>query len=170
MSETYQLELRIHRYDPDDNRSWIQTYHLEAGRILRFTDLLRKINQDQDPSLAWNSSCEHAQCGSCSMIINGRPLLACELLVENAVALFKTATFTIKPLGIAPLVRDLVAARLAATGEQMQQSASLVESTKTCDQGSWFFSSQLRNRPSSLAGSPAGGRTGRTASRQRPGK
>ena len=108
MGDIYQLELKIHRYDPDSNRRWVQTYPLEAGRILRFTDLLRKINQDQDPSLAWNSSCEHAQCGSCSMIINGRPLLACELLVENAVALFKTTTFTLKPLVIAPLVCDLV--------------------------------------------------------------
>jgi succinate dehydrogenase / fumarate reductase iron-sulfur subunit len=108
VSDTYQLELNIHRYDPDTGRSWIQSYELEAGRILRFTDLLRKINRDQDPTLAWNSSCEHAQCGSCSMIINGRPLLACELLVENAVALFGTTTFTIRPLVIAPLVRDLV--------------------------------------------------------------
>jgi succinate dehydrogenase / fumarate reductase iron-sulfur subunit len=108
VSDTYRLELKIHRYDPDTGRSWIQSYELEAGRILRFTDLLRKINRDQDPTLAWNSSCEHAQCGSCSMIINGRPLLACELLVENAVALFKTTTFTIRPLVIGPLVRDLV--------------------------------------------------------------
>jgi succinate dehydrogenase / fumarate reductase iron-sulfur subunit len=108
MGDTFQLALKIHRYDPDTDRRWIQTYQLEAGRILRFTDLLRKINRDQDPTLAWNSSCEHAQCGSCSMVINGRPLLACELLVENAVALFKTTTFTLRPLMIAPLVRDLV--------------------------------------------------------------
>ena len=108
MGDTYQLQLDIRRYDPDNKRRWVQTYRLEAGRILRFTDLLRKINQEQDPSLAWNSSCEHAQCGSCSMIINDRPLLACELLVENAVTLFGTTTFSIKPLEIAPLVRDLV--------------------------------------------------------------
>lgn len=108
MSDKYQLELNIDRFDPDSERSWVQTYRLEAGRILRFTDLLRKINQEQDPSLAWNSSCEHAQCGSCSMIINGRPLLACELLVENAVTLFETTVFSIKPLTIAPRVRDLV--------------------------------------------------------------
>ena len=55
------------------------------ARIQRFTDVLRRINRDQDPTLAWNSSCEHAQCGSCSVVINDMPLLACELLVENAV-------------------------------------------------------------------------------------
>jgi len=108
MENAYQLTLRIHRFDPDEKRSWIQTYRLEAGRILRFVDLFRKINEEQDPTLAWNSSCEHGQCGTCSVRINGKPLLACELLVENAVAYFDTTTFTIEPLNIAPVVRDLV--------------------------------------------------------------
>ena len=43
-----------------------------------------------------------------SVIVNGKPLLACELLVENAVAQFGTPTFTIRPIPIAPLVRDLI--------------------------------------------------------------
>ena len=90
MKETYDLTLKIKRYDPDTKKSWIQEYRLKAGRILRFTDVLRQINNEQDPTLAWNSSCEHAQCGTCAVKINGKPLLACELLVENAVAQFKT--------------------------------------------------------------------------------
>ena len=107
-SRVYKLTLKIKRYDPEEKRSWIQSYHLEAGRILRFVDLFRKINDEQDPTLAWNSSCEHGQCGTCSVKVNGKPLLACELLVENAVAYFKTDTFTIEPLNVAPAVRDLV--------------------------------------------------------------
>ena len=138
MSEKYQLELKIHRYDPDSKRRWEQTYHLEAGRILRFTDLLRKINQDQDPSLAWNSSCEHAQCGSCSMIVNGRPLLACELLVENAVAIFKTTTFTLKPLVIAPLVRDLVVDLEAAYSRIDRIRPYVIKATPNPNQGKQY--------------------------------
>ena len=107
-NQVYKLRLRIHRYDPDKQRSWIQDYELEAGRILRFVDLFRKINDEQDPTLAWPSSCEHGQCGSCSVRINGKPLLACELLVENAVDAFKTTIFEIEPLNVAPVVRDLV--------------------------------------------------------------
>ena len=106
--KVFTLTLKIHRYDPDTQRSWIQEYRLEAGRILRFVDLFRKINDDQDPTLAWPSSCEHGQCGSCSVKINGKPLLACELLVENAVEIFKTTTFEIEPINVAPVVRDLV--------------------------------------------------------------
>lgn len=75
---------------------------------MRFVDLLRKINNEQDSTLAWGSSCEHGQCGTCSMKINGKPLLACELLVENAITQFGTTTFTLEPLDVAPIVRDLV--------------------------------------------------------------
>ena len=107
MADKYNLVLKIHRYDPDTKRSWIQEYQLEAGRIQRFVDLLRKINDEIDSTLAWNSSCEHGQCGTCSVKVNGKPLLACELLVENAVEYFGTTVFTIQPLDIAPVVRDL---------------------------------------------------------------
>jgi succinate dehydrogenase/fumarate reductase iron-sulfur protein len=108
MENAIKLVLNINRYDPDLSRSWKQEYRIEAGRILRFVDLFRKINEEQDPTLAWNSSCEHGQCGTCSIRINGKPLLACELLVENAVGYFGTTTFTVEPLNIAPVVRDLV--------------------------------------------------------------
>jgi succinate dehydrogenase / fumarate reductase iron-sulfur subunit len=108
MFEEYEITLMISRYDPDRQRSWVQGYQLTAGRILRFVDLFQKINDEQDPTLAWRSSCEHGQCGTCGMRINGKPLLTCELLVENAVRLFKTQTFTVEPLTVAPVIRDLV--------------------------------------------------------------
>ena len=108
MQEAYKITLKIKRYDPYTERTWVQNYDLEAGRILRFTDLFRKINNELDPTLAWNSSCEHAQCGTCAVKINGKPLLACELLVENAVAQFGTTVFNVEPLNVAPVVRDLI--------------------------------------------------------------
>jgi len=108
MTSTYDITLNVHRFDPDSKKSWVQTYTLPAGRIQRFVDLLRRINSEIDPTLAWGSSCEHGQCGTCSMKINGKPMLACELLVENAVAHFGTTTFEVEPLGVAPVVRDLV--------------------------------------------------------------
>ena len=105
---SHNITLRIKRYDPDSERSWWQTYQLEAGPIMRFVDLFRKINEEQDPSLAWNSSCEHGQCGTCAVKVNGKPLLACELLVENAIKVFRATTFKIEPITIAPVVRDLI--------------------------------------------------------------
>ena len=107
MPDTFDLSLNIYRHDPDTNRSWYQKYQVKAGPIMRFVDILRSINDEQDPTLTWNSSCEHGQCGTCSMKINNKPMLACELLVENAVTYFNTTTFTIEPLEVAPVVRDL---------------------------------------------------------------
>ena len=104
---TYSLTLKIHRFDPQTQIAGRRTYRVEAGGVQRFVDLFREINNTQDPTLAWNSSCEHGQCGSCSVRINGKPLLACELLVETAVREFKTTTFTIDPIEVAPVVRDL---------------------------------------------------------------
>ncbi|MBU2497826.1 MAG: 4Fe-4S dicluster domain-containing protein [Proteobacteria bacterium] len=108
MQATYDITLKIKRYDPDTRKRWNQDYTLKAGRILRFTDLFRKINNESDPTLAWNSSCEHAQCGTCAVKINGKPMLACELLVENAVHHFGTSVFQVEPITVAPVVRDLV--------------------------------------------------------------
>ena len=107
MTTLYDLTLHIFRADSDDGPRY-QTYKIQAGPIMRFVDLLRMINDEQDPTLTWNSSCEHGQCGTCSMKINGRPMLACELLVERGVKLFGTTVFTLDPLEVAPVVRDLV--------------------------------------------------------------
>lgn len=106
-SKTYSLTLKIHRFDPQTKAAGRRNYRVEAGGVQRFVDLFRKINSTQDPTLAWNSSCEHGQCGTCSVRVNGTPLLACELLVETAVQDFRTTTFTIEPIEVAPVVRDL---------------------------------------------------------------
>jgi len=108
MEGPYEITLRIERYDPTTRSRWVQDYRMEAGGMLRFTDLFRKINNEQDPTLAWSSSCEHAQCGSCAVKVNGRPVLACELLVANAVERFGTRRFLVEPITVGPVVRDLV--------------------------------------------------------------
>ncbi len=105
--KTYELTLTVSRFDPVENKAVYQIYQIKVGGVQRFVDLFRMINDTQDPTLAWNSSCEHGQCGTCSVRVNGLPVLACELLVENAVRDFKTTYFTIDPIEVAPVVRDL---------------------------------------------------------------
>ncbi|MCF8107861.1 MAG: 4Fe-4S dicluster domain-containing protein [Desulfohalobiaceae bacterium] len=121
MSTMHSILLNIRRHDPETQRSWVQAYSLEVSGMLRFTDLLRKINQEQDPGLAWTSSCEHAQCGSCSAVVNGKPLLLCELLVQDAVALFASTSFDLEPLNVAPVLRDLIV-DLAQAYERVHQA------------------------------------------------
>lgn len=135
MKESYSLVFKIKRFDPDTRESRVQAYWIDAGRILRFTDVLRKINKEQDPSLAWNSSCEHAQCGSCSVVINGRPMLACELLVENAVKYFGTTTFTIEPITVAPVLRDLVVDQEKAYDRVHRARPFIIRSARNANPG-----------------------------------
>jgi succinate dehydrogenase/fumarate reductase iron-sulfur protein len=135
MGTLHSLTLRIHRYDPEQQKSWIQDYNVNVGGMLRFTDVLRKINQEQDPGLAWISSCEHGQCGSCGVVVNGKPLLMCELLVQNAIQKFKTTTFTLKPLTIAPVLRDLIV-DLAQAYERVHRARPyIIEPTETPPEG-----------------------------------
>ena len=108
MAQTYNIVLNIDRFDPGIKKSWVQAYTVKAGEVLRLVDILRMINEDQDATLTWPSSCEHGMCGSCAMRVNGKPVLACELLVGDAVEYFKTHIFSVKPLTIAPVLRDLV--------------------------------------------------------------
>jgi succinate dehydrogenase / fumarate reductase, iron-sulfur subunit len=130
MQDSYDLTLRIQRYDPESGRSWVQEYSLMAGRIQRFVDLFRRINQNLDTSLAWNSSCEHGQCGSCSVVVNGKPLLACELLVENAVEMFGTTVFNIQPLKNTPTGRDLMIDFISAYDKVHRAKPYLLEPRK----------------------------------------
>ncbi|MCF8038215.1 MAG: 4Fe-4S dicluster domain-containing protein [Desulfohalobiaceae bacterium] len=125
MNTRQTLVLKIHRYSPENNQAWVQDYQLKVSGMLRFTDVLRKINQEQDPGLAWTSSCEHAQCGSCSAIVNGKPLLLCELLVKKAVERFKTTTFVLEPLTVAPVLRDLIV-DLAQAYERVHQAKPFI--------------------------------------------
>lgn len=134
-SKTYALTLKIRRFDPQTQAHSRQTYTVEAGGVQRFVDLLRLINETQDPTLAYNSSCEHGQCGTCSVRINGKPLLACELLVENAVREFGTTTFTIDPLDVAPVVRDLAVDIEAAYAKVDRVKPYIIDPSPVGDDG-----------------------------------
>ncbi len=138
MKQTYRITLKVKRYDPDNKKSWVQDYELEAGRILRFTDVFRKINRELDPTLAWNSSCEHAQCGTCAVKVNGKPLLACELLIENAVTHFGTTVFRVEPITIAPVVRDLVVDLEQAYERVHKIKPYIIEPTENPNTGSEY--------------------------------
>jgi len=105
--ETYDLILDVKRFSPEKG-TYLSTFEINAGRILRLVDVFRKINEELDPSFAWASSCEHAQCGSCAIMINREPVLSCKLLVEVAVDHFETTRFAMEPLPNIPVLRDLV--------------------------------------------------------------
>lgn len=61
--------------------------------------------------VAWESGCLEEVCGSCSMLINGKPRQACTALIENLLKDSKRNYITLAPFTKFPLVRDLVVDR-----------------------------------------------------------
>ncbi len=102
MSETKKIIVKVHRIDGD--RDWWQDYEIPFMRGMTVLDALNYIRENMDSSLAFRSHCRMGVCGSCGMIINGRPRLAC----NTQIARLNSDVVTLEPLYNFPVVRDLV--------------------------------------------------------------
>jgi fumarate reductase iron-sulfur subunit len=63
---------------------------------------LNMIREEQDPSLMFDFVCRAAICGSCAMLINGKPRLACKTLTAD-----RPVHITLLPLPVFKLIGDL---------------------------------------------------------------
>jgi fumarate reductase iron-sulfur subunit len=63
---------------------------------------LNEIREKQDASLQFDFVCRAGICGSCGVLINGRPGLACRTLTKNL-----GAQITLAPLPVFELIADL---------------------------------------------------------------
>jgi succinate dehydrogenase / fumarate reductase iron-sulfur subunit len=57
--------------------------------------------------VAWEQGCLEEVCGSCSMLINGKPRQACTALIEPYIKETGSSTITLAPFTKFPLIRDL---------------------------------------------------------------
>jgi fumarate reductase iron-sulfur subunit len=98
--------IRVHamRYNPRDPQSvpHMQTYDLEQADGMTLFIALSEIREKQDPSLQFDFVCRAGICGSCAMVINGRPGLACRTLTANV-----GPEITLLPLPVFELIGDL---------------------------------------------------------------
>jgi succinate dehydrogenase / fumarate reductase iron-sulfur subunit len=101
-----QCHFTVYRYDPQaDEKPGYQEYEIDAEGTDKILDCLNKIRWEQDPTLAFRSSCAHGICGSDALMINGRIELACQKLVRD----FKSGNnFVIEPLPLFDVVKDLI--------------------------------------------------------------
>ncbi len=79
------LTFNIFRHNPSDPMSTphIQTYQLEEADTMTLFIALNEIRENQDPSLQFDFVCRAGICGSCAMLINGKPNLACRTLTKD---------------------------------------------------------------------------------------
>lgn len=98
------VTIKIKRWDPDQGVFFINTYEVPVYKGMTILEALTYIKENLDHSLAYRRSCRMATCGTCGVIVNGKPVLACATQVLH----LNTDTIFIEPLKNLPLVRDLI--------------------------------------------------------------
>ncbi len=103
--ETGQITFRVQRYNPEkDSKPYLQQFTVPSSRGMTVLDGLIYIKENLDSTLTFRTSCRMAICGSCGMLINNYPHLACHTQIEE----FHSSKLTIRPLPNLPIIKDLV--------------------------------------------------------------
>ncbi|HSQ13968.1 MAG TPA: 2Fe-2S iron-sulfur cluster-binding protein, partial [Candidatus Deferrimicrobium sp.] len=99
-----QLKINVLRFNPQDPGSVprMQTYEIEEADGMTLFIALNEIREKQDPSLQFDFVCRAGICGSCGMMINGRPTLACRTLTKDL-----EPEISLAPLPVFELIADL---------------------------------------------------------------
>ena len=116
-----QLRIRVLRFNPQQPAiapRW-QTYELVDAAGMTLFMALSEIREKLDPSLQFDFVCRAGICGSCAMLVDGRPALACRTLTQNL-----ADEFTLAPLPVFELIGDLS----VDTGKWMRGMSERLES------------------------------------------
>ena len=72
-------KINIYRWDPSTGENpRLDTYEVDMDNCpSKVLDILNKIKNEIDPTLAYRRSCAHGVCGSCAMNMGGKNGLAC---------------------------------------------------------------------------------------------
>lgn len=99
------LTFKVQRYNPEkDERPYMQNFTIPFKHGMTVLDGLIYIKENIDNTLSFRSSCRMGICGSCGMLINKLPMLACHTPIEE----LKKDTIEVKSLPNFPIIKDLV--------------------------------------------------------------
>src|ERR1035441_3928046 len=100
-----EINFHVTRFNPEtDQAPYVKIYPVPAREGMTVLDGLHYIKDNLDASLAWRYSCRMGICGSCGMLLNGRPTLACNTQILH----IATTDLTVGPLPNFDIDRDLV--------------------------------------------------------------
>jgi len=86
MSETATkvIKIEVLRYRPEKDQEPVwQTFDVPYTEDMSVLQGLQHIKDDIDGSLSFRWSCRMAICGSCGMMINGKPTLSCQTFLRD---------------------------------------------------------------------------------------
>jgi fumarate reductase iron-sulfur subunit len=98
------LSFEIFRINPEDSESQphIDSFEIDERPYMTLYMALSEIRETQDSSLQFDFACRSAICGSCAMLVNGRPALGCRTLTADL-----PETIKLHPLPAFKLIGDL---------------------------------------------------------------
>ena len=123
MSKTNrEITVSIFKYDPQDkeNEAKFVDYKLEETPGMTLFIALNNIRANQDADLSYDFVCRAGICGSCGMVVNGKPVLACRTLTSS----YPDGKITLLPMPAFELIKDLS----VNTGKWMDEMSKRVES------------------------------------------
>ncbi|GAB4325867.1 MAG: succinate dehydrogenase iron-sulfur subunit [Candidatus Sumerlaeia bacterium] len=113
MSQTRTVRFRIKRQDGPKAQPYWQTFDVPYEENMNVIIALLRIRENpvtvegqRTTPVVWECACLEEVCGSCSMLINGRPRQSCSALVKDF-----EQPITLEPLSKFPVVRDLMVDR-----------------------------------------------------------
>lgn len=117
-----ELTFSILKYNPLDKESKPAFVEFKIEETIGMTLFiaLNIIREKMDADLAFDFVCRAGICGSCGMVVNGKPLLACRTLTKN----YEDGKIQLMPMPAFELIRDLS----VNTGKWMDAMSVRVES------------------------------------------
>jgi fumarate reductase iron-sulfur subunit len=82
-----------------------QTFTVPRREHQTILDVVTEIQREQDPTLSYRFACRVGMCGSCAMVVNGRPRWTCRTRVREAVG--ADGALRLEPLRNFTVVKDL---------------------------------------------------------------
>jgi succinate dehydrogenase iron-sulfur subunit len=98
------LTFEVFRYNPQDPESkpHMQTFEIDEVPYMSLFMALNEIRETQDSSLQFDFACRSAICGSCGMMVNGKPSLGCRTQTSDL-----PVHIRLHPLPVFKLIGDL---------------------------------------------------------------
>jgi len=94
---------------------------------------INREGRDVEP-VVWESGCLEEVCGSCSMLVDGRPRQACTALIHTLLEKSASECVALAPMSKFPLVRDLIVDR-SAMFENLIKAHAWIDSEGAFDRG-----------------------------------
>jgi fumarate reductase iron-sulfur subunit len=99
------IPIEVMRYRPEqDDKPWWQKFDLPYTDDMSVLQGLLAIKDDFDGSLSLRWTCRMAICGSCGVMINGKPKLGCKTFLRD----YAPGGLRVEALAHFPIERDLV--------------------------------------------------------------